>query len=140
MTPLTPIGPWPLILSEWGEGPERDMWSLGAMGWGPGLGQKFFRRRRRRRRRRRHQKIGYLTKAKSFRFCHIAEIRTRNRREIDRDCVRNLFCFHEIGDFDEKSSKYQKMSLKKVYKIIFKIYKIIYKYIKIAPPRNKFIK
>ena len=108
-------------LSEWGEGPERDIWFLGAMGSGPGLGQKFFRRRRRRRRH--PQKNTKIQLSKSFRFWHIAEIRTRNRREIDRDCVRNLFCFHEIRDFDEKSSKYQKMSLKKVYKIIYKIYK-----------------
>ena len=38
--------------------PERDIESLGVMGWGLDAARRFFRRRRRRRRRRRPPKVG----------------------------------------------------------------------------------
>ncbi len=85
----------------------------------------------------------FLVKAKTSRFWHIEEIRTRYYRENDRNFATVLFCFHKNCDFIKRCWNYENGFILKIgrnsenwsilkiiyniYKIIYKIYKIIYK-------------
>ena len=83
--------------------PERDIESLGVMGWGWGGVGKFFRRRRRRRRRR-PLRMGVFWETVSSRLGLRTEVSARYCLEKTRTGVPHLFCFHGKGEKSEELS------------------------------------
>ena len=81
--------------------PERDIESLGVMGWGVGWGWKFCRRRRRRRRRRPPEWL-FFGETVSSRLGLRTEISARYRLQMNRTDGPHLFCFHENAGFCQK--------------------------------------
>ena len=82
--------------------PERDIESLGVMGWGVGWGWKFCRRRRRRRR---PPEWVFLGEMVSSRLGLRTEISARYRLQMNRTDGPHLFCFHENARLCEEKKQ-----------------------------------
>ena len=83
--------------------PERDIESLGVMGWGVGWGWKFCRRRRRRRR---PPEWVFWGETVSSRLGLRTEISARHRLQMNPTDSPHLCCFHENVGFGQKSTPF----------------------------------